>query len=233
MITEEEFYFSSGSMRLAGILGYPDTGQPQSIILLCGPHPNFAGNMDNNVIRGLFDDLAKHSLVLRFDYRGIGGSEIQLRDGVSKYDYWNEVEERKRYEEIVGDVRSALNALQLLSPKVPVHIVGYSFGAITGLLAGIELECVHTLIGISPPLLRYSFDFLQTCRKPCLLLSGRNDFVFTDDPSHGSFHWPPCVKQMILDGEDHFFRGREFIVVDQVLKFLNSGFTIGSIRSSP
>ena len=223
MIIEEKIFFTSGQLRLAGILGYPEVGRAIRAVLICGPHPNFAGNMDNNVVRALFLSLAENSMVLRFDYRGIGESEIRLPDDSSKYDYWNGVEERKEYSDIVNDVKAAYYALNEVEPRIPIYIVGYSFGAIVGLQAGMQLKSPPVkMVGISPPLLRYSFDFLRDCTVPCLLVSGRNDFVFTDDENQGAVHWPSNVSQRILDGEDHFFRERESIVVEQAMTFFNT-----------
>ena len=223
MITEEKIFFNSGPLRLAGILGYPEVGCPIRAVLLCGPHPNFAGNMNNNVVRALFHALAPNSIVFRFDYRGIGESEIRLHGDYSKYDYWNEVEERKEYSDIVNDVKAAYCALNEVDPRIPIYIAGYSFGAIVGLQAGIQLKRPPVkMVGISPPLLRYSFDFLHDCTVPCLLISGRNDFVFADGENQEAVHWPSTVSQRILDGEDHFFREREPIVVEETMTFLNA-----------
>ena len=52
-IVEEHVTIESKSLRLRGILTYPAASEPQQAVLLCSPHPHFAGDINNNVIRSL------------------------------------------------------------------------------------------------------------------------------------------------------------------------------------
>ncbi len=220
-IVEERILFQSDTLNLSGILAYPEIDEPQSAVLLCSPHPHFAGDMDNNVIEALARHFAERAVTLRFNYRGVGESEFHLTGESSVFDYWNEVEEYKRYTQPLQDVQAAFEALQKSAPGFDVYVIGYSFGAIMGLLHGLGNPNVNAMAGISPPLARYSFNFLEQCPKPCLLLSGTDDFVYAEQEAqflkeHGGSH----LKIELLDGMDHFFRGHEQMLAEKVQEFL-------------
>src|SRR5262249_32059156 len=67
----EEVHVHSGGRRLHGRLAYPEEGLPVAGVVLAGPHPLLGGTMDNNVVAGVGDGLARRGLLsLRFDYAG-------------------------------------------------------------------------------------------------------------------------------------------------------------------
>jgi len=111
LIVEERVTFPSGPLRLAGVLAYPQEVTPERAVLVCSPHPHFAGDMNNNVVAAVTRHLAAHAVVLRFDYRGVGESQIALGPEESAFDYWTDVEETKDYAGAVHDVRSAAQVL--------------------------------------------------------------------------------------------------------------------------
>ena len=227
-IVEERVRIGSGRLTLSGILSYPDAAAPLCGVLLCAPHPNFAGNMENNVIEALARHLAPRAVALRFNYRGVGDSEIHLPPSVSAYDYWSEAEETRNYADAIGDVRAAAQTLSRAAGSLPLIVVGYSFGAIVGLQYGASDSNVLAMAAIAPPLTRYDFDFLSNCTKACLLISGSDDFVFSAETS-ASLH-AACgsnVRQELLNGKDHFFRGDERTVCEKIGAFVRD-----AIRSS-
>lgn len=225
-ICEESVTIPNGALRLSGVLAYPETGAARFAALLCAPHPNFAGNMENNVIQALARDFARDAMTLRFDYRGIGASQSHLSDDVSVFDYWNQVEETQNYSDPFADALAAAAALCEFSSGLPLAIVGYSFGSIIGLRLEKHVTSLRAIAGIAPPLTRYDFSFLSKCRTPCLLLSGRDDFVLpTDGNADIQKSWPTCVTQTILDGHDHFFRGTEETVCHQVRTFVEKALS--------
>ncbi len=219
-VIEERTRFGQGG-RLAGVLHYPAAGMPGRAVLLCSPHPNFAGDMDNNVIRSLAGHLGKDCAVMRFDYRGVGESRIDLPPGLSALDYWEQVEEARRYDDALADAVEAADELFRVSGGLPMAAVGYSFGAAICTLTALADARFDVMAGISPPFKRISFDFLANCPKPCLLLSGRDDFVYDAAVARGLAESAGQRLSMeMLDGMDHFFRGQEDVVGQRVAAFL-------------
>lgn len=217
---------------ISGVLSYPEHEAPRAGVLLCSPHPNFAGNMDNNVIVALARRLSLSAVTLRFDYRGVGASTIELTSGESVYDFWNRVEETQEYVAPLEDTHAALSFLGESIGVAPLHVAGYSFGCITGLMQLRSNERVTSGVGIAPPLAKYGFDFLRDASKPCLLLSGTNDFVFTADAwsSLKSF-CSPRVQLETFEGHDHFFRGDELMICARTAAFF--GLPISTEEEMP
>lgn len=222
-IVEERITFASGPLQLSGVLSYPEQAAPELAVLVCSPHPHFAGDMDNNVIRAVAERLACHGVVLRFDYRGVGESEIALESEVSVFDYWTEIEEARDYRDPVADVEAAASALASATRSLDVGfcVVGYSFGAAAGMLFGHEANRVMKMVALAPPLGKISFDFLSSCLKPSLHLVGENDFLYSDENLRGYRQAVgPAAKVVVLDEADHFFRGDEDMLALEVDRFL-------------
>jgi alpha/beta superfamily hydrolase len=220
---EEHVTFLSGTLRLRGILSYPEQARPEQAVLLCAPHPHFAGDMNNNVISAMARRLAARCAVLRFDYRGVGESEIALGPEESAFDYWNALEETRDYGAAVEDVAAAAQALfaATASFDVGLSVVGYSFGAATGMLFGQRRSRVQKMVAVAPPLGKVSFTFLSDCRKPSLHLVGKNDFLYTEEKM-AAFRQAvgPAARIVVLDEADHFFRGDEDLVARQIEEYL-------------
>lgn len=222
LIGEELVSFRCGDLNLSGVLTYPEQHELRYAMLICAPHPNFAGNMDNNVVVALAREFSRDAMTLRFDYRGIGASEIRLPETVSVFDYWDDIEQLKNYAAPRADVAAALAALNDYSNGLPLVVLGYSFGSIVGLSGCMKLSGVSALVGVAPPLSMYPFDFLSDCEIPCLLISGDHDFVFSADESARSMR-NSLVTQVVLDGHDHFFRGTEDELCAQIRSFIEEG----------
>lgn len=221
-IIEERITFRSGELKLRGILSYPQSDAPKCAVLLCSPHPHFAGNMDNNVISELARRLAGDCVTLRFDYRGVGASQIKLPAGLSVFDYWDDVEESKNYDDAISDVVSAAKELSgAAGQSLPMIIVGYSFGVVTGFLHGCSSDSVALMVGIAPPLGKVSLDFLADCRKPHLLLVGEEDFLYSAQKKDKLEKALGPVGQIeLFNGSDHFFRGDENLVAERIDRFI-------------
>ncbi len=220
---EEYMTFLSGAVRLRGVLSYPGQTRPEHAVLLCSPHPHFAGDMNNNVICAVAGRLAARCAVLRFDYRGVGESEIALGPSESVFDYWNAIEETKDYSDAVEDVAAAARALLTATESfdVGLSVVGYSFGAATGMLFGCRESRVEKMIAIAPPLGKVSFAFLAHCHKPGLHVVGKKDFLYSDEKM-AAFRQSvgPAATVVVLDNADHFFRGDEDSIARQIEEYL-------------
>ncbi|MEN6426846.1 MAG: alpha/beta fold hydrolase [Phycisphaerales bacterium] len=220
---EEYVTFTSGAIRLRGILSYPEQDDPKHAVLLCSPHPHFAGDMHNNVVCAIARRLAARCAVLRFDYRGVGDSEIALPAGISAFDYWTEIEETRDYRDAVEDVTAAARTLLTATDSfgLGLSVVGYSFGAVTGMLFAHRESCVQKMVAVAPPLGKVSFAFLSDCPKASLHLVGKRDFLYSDERM-AEFRQSigPAATVTVLDEADHFFRGEEDSVARQIEEYI-------------
>jgi alpha/beta superfamily hydrolase len=210
-------------MDLRGVLAYPEQVTPRRAVLVCSPHPHFAGDMNNNVVCAVARRLAANAVVLRFDYRGVGESEIALDSGLSVFDYWTEIEETRDYRDAIEDVESAARALCRATESFDVafSVVGYSFGAVTGMMFAQEASRVHKMVAIAPPLGKVSFEFLSCCSKPSLYLVGKQDFLYSDAQVEAFRKMlGPAARVVVLESADHFFRAEEDMLAQKVDEFL-------------
>jgi alpha/beta superfamily hydrolase len=219
-ILEEQVRFGQDD-RLAGVLHYPAHAAPDWAVLLFSPHPNFAGDMENNIIQGLAQSLSANALALRFDYRGIGQSRIDLPVDLSVFDYWEDLEERRDYTDALADSGDAADALWRIGGGLPMIAVGYSFGVTTAARTALADDRFIAIVGVAPPLQRVDFQFLADCPKPCLLLSGSDDFVYDADVAAKLI--ASAGEQLTFDrleGMDHFFRDQVKVLAERVGCFI-------------
>lgn len=230
---------STDTWHLEGRLTYPDGIAPRGGVLLLAPHPHFAGDLDNNVLRALEAAVAPRGwATLAFNYRGIGASAIDpgllgsasgTESGMeSVYDYWERVERETRYGEILPDAGAAraFLARQLdtspLQPS-PLHLVGYSFGALLAALLTRELRGTlspASLTLVAPPIRRFPLPFLAELALPRLLVLAAEDFLYGRREIAAFRRLPPPRRVEVVEDADHFFRGLEGEAASRVAGFL-------------
>ncbi len=198
-----------GTLMLEGILEIPSPATASiHPAVICHPHPLFGGNMHNNVVRAARNALVdKGFACLRFNFRGTGASWGTHGNGVDE----------------VEDVLAAVDFVEA-TPRIDRNglvLAGYSFGCWVGLKAVASDPRPQGLIGISPPVDSYDFDFLKQERRPKLLIAGDRDFVCSKraflelldqipEPKHG----------VIIPGADHFHIGHEETIIEEIKSFL-------------
>jgi len=166
--------------------------------IVCHPHPLHGGTLHNKVVFHTMKALNSFGFpVLRFNFRGTGLSEGEHAGGIGE----------------VEDVRAALDWLEG-EFTLPVIFAGFSFGAAVGLRAAYADDRVRALIGLGLPAVPeetrvYDFDFLRTCPKPKLFVSGSRDQFGPPGKLEalvGTFADPK--KLVRIEAADHFFEGR-------------------------
>lgn len=220
-IVEETVEIQSPTGLLEGILAYPAESAPDSAALLLSPHPHLGGNMDNNVVRHLARRFAEDGrATLRFNYHGVGNSEIDLPVSLSVFDYWTKLEREQRYHELLPDATSAYRFLQGALPNADRRIVvGYSLGAFLAIMLA-EDDLTH-LIGISPPILKAPLPALRHTNTQMYFLGGDEDFAF--DPQAFQEYlseFGDGTTFQRLPGCDHFFRQHEESVYEALSAWL-------------
>ena len=166
--------------------------------LVCHPHPMFGGTMHNKVVFHAMKALNSFGFpVLRFNFRGTGLSQGEHDHGVGETD----------------DVRTAFDWLDR-EFHLPVIFAGFSFGAAIGLRAACPDDRVKAVIGLGVPLnpvdeRSYALDFLHSCYKPKLFISGSRDQFGARAKLEALVNSLPEPKKLeIIESADHFFEGR-------------------------
>ena len=198
-----DIYFGPDATKLHGVVMHSDTvGAPAAII--CHPHPQYGGNMNNNVVLGVEKELFEGGFTtLRFNFRGVGRSRGIFDNGIGEKD----------------DVLYAIEEMQRDGAVGGIVVVGYSFGAAMALPVAAEHDAVKALAGISPPTVLADFKFLTSVEKPMLIVAGSSD-EFCDATLVKSYVTQPNHTFEILPGVDHFYFNEELRVGKLVCDFM-------------
>lgn len=178
--------------RLEALLEEPDEFGPLDACVVCHPHPLHGGTMLNKVVYRMARALRRSgSVVLRFNFRGVGQSE-GMHDGGS-----GEVE----------DARAALDWMRARYPHLPCSLAGFSFGARVIL----ELGCgagAARLIAIGYPTRRSRHSLLENCTVPKYFVHSTNDEHGPRAELEAVFARAAEPKRLVwVPAEDHFFQG--------------------------
>ena len=218
---EEHVNFNSNGLKLEGILSYDENTLMPQLVLLCAPHPHLGGDMENNVITAFGTVLAKNGFAaLRFNYRGVGGSESRLNNIAEIYEYWEEVLNTDNYSDAQDDAVSALDYLKSAVDGNEIYVVGYSFGAVVTMRLGFNNKDISAFASISLPFGRFDTTFLSDCKKPKLFICTDNDFATSiEEVEKGMLGISEPKILDIIDGCDHFYIDKELEIANKVLKF--------------
>jgi uncharacterized protein len=190
--------------RLEAILDEPASAdradRPKAAIVFAHPHPQFGGTMHTKAVYQGAKGLSRIGCaVLRFNFRGVGGSPGEFDDGKGEME----------------DFGSALEYLVRKYPGVPLWAAGFSFGAWIALEVGAADDRVSTLIGIAPPVatsasgMNYTFPNTLESRKPKFFVQGEADEVCPLEALwsfYGKLHEPK--ELVVIDAADHLFDGK-------------------------
>jgi uncharacterized protein len=218
----EEISFSSNGFRLHGELVYPENDRVIGAAVIAGPHPLLGGNMHNNVVRGIGDELARRQVVtLRFNYRGVGRSEGPRMDVIGNVaEFWKNSHVPDEMD-LSHDVQGAIDyARQAAGPDLPLALIGYSFGC--ALLPRVQLDaCSPTMILLAPTIAKHDYDSYLAVPNPKLVIASEDDFASDAVRLQNWFDALTPPKRLIQKRFDnHFFRGHETWLAETVFDFL-------------
>ncbi len=192
---EIQVTFRSGDLNLEGLIANPGGGAPAAVV--CHPHPMYGGSMFNNVVDAILAALWQLGYAtLRFNFRGVGGSDGEYDGGP-------------------GEVDDAVAAMAFLLAQPGVRksgavMAGYSFGAMVAVSAGYERAEIARIVAVAIPLAMADARIPDGASKPVLLVSGDSDSY---SPVAGlralKAKIGDSARLEIVAGTDHFFGGRE------------------------
>lgn len=162
----------------------------RGVAVLCHPHPQHGGTLDNKVVQTLARAMALLGYTsVRFNFRGVGASQ----------GHWDEGR---------GEVDDALAvvAAERVAGK-PLVLGGFSFGAYVASQAAARLgaqQGAERLVLVGPAV--QSFDVAPVPANT-LVVHGEHDDVV---PLSAVFDWarPQALPVTVLPGAGHFFHGQ-------------------------
>jgi uncharacterized protein len=163
---------------------------PRGVAVLCHPHPQHGGTMDNKVVQTLsraFRHLGYTSV--RFNFRGVGASAGEWAQGVGEID----------------DALAVVAAFR--APDQPLVLAGFSFGAYVAANAAARLAAssgVERLVLVGPAASRFEMGPVPA---GTLVIHGEADDVV---PLNAVFDWarPQALPVTVIPGAGHFFHGQ-------------------------
>jgi alpha/beta superfamily hydrolase len=192
---------------LEAVLETPKEGGIRACAVICHPHPQHGGTMENKVVHTLGRAfVGRHMAALRFNFRGVGASE-------GLYDEGN------------GELSDALAAVAWLRhrlPGLPLWIAGFSFGAAIAIRAAATIDAAG-LISIAPAVARFAAGLKQQPTCPWLIVQGdKDELVDADDTIAWVNSLEPGPELQMFDDTSHFFHGRLIRLRDAVENFIES-----------
>lgn len=181
---------------------------PLGTAVVCHPHPQFGGTLDNKVVQTLaraFVQLGWRSV--RFNFRGVGASEGAWDEG------------RGEIDDALAVIASFALADDADQPAAPFVLAGFSFG---GFIAATAAERLPE--GAKPQRLVLVGPSTQAQQVPAVpadtvVVHGEADEVV---PLSATFAWarPQSLPVIVLPGVGHFFHGQLGLLKSVVVQAL-------------
>jgi alpha/beta superfamily hydrolase len=173
-----------------------ETSRHGGALIAVHPHPLYGGNMDNKVVEAAVRaGQACDLITLRFNLRGVGGSQGSYDEGIGEQD----------------DIGAALDFLgQRFSPQT-MSLVGYSFGAYVALAyCHRQNHGVDSLFLISPPPFLLPDDLSLDLPVVKKIVLGENDEIALAEEVKSRIPMKRAEELIqVIPGADHFFWGKE------------------------
>jgi len=178
--------------KLEGLLHERQGHTPEVAAIVCHPHPLHGGTLHNKVVHrvaaSFHDPLG--AAVLRFNFRGVGGSEGKFDHGVGELE----------------DARSALAFLRRRYPGTRLWVAGFSFGAWVAARLAASEPGIERLVLIAPPVRSSSFEVLRAASVWKLIVQGTRDEVCPlADLECEWMTWAQPRRLILIEGATHFF----------------------------
>ena len=166
-------------------------GHAQGVAILCHPHPVHGGTMDNKVVQTLaraFVQLGQRAV--RFNFRGVGGSDGQWDEGVGEID----------------DAMAVVAAQR--DAALPLTLAGFSFGSYVAAQVAQRLavagQPARRLVLVGPAT---TYDDMPSVPADTLVIHGEADDVV---PLKATLDWarPQGLPVIVLPGVGHYFHGQ-------------------------
>jgi alpha/beta superfamily hydrolase len=179
---------SADGTRLEGDLLSPADAIGTAVV--CHPHPLYGGSRQDAVVASITRAfVGAGRRVLRFDFRGTGGSQGAHDGGAAERD----------------DLRAAIDAVD--PGEDGLVIAGYSFGADIAL--SVDHPAADRWVVVAPPLALFGTDDLVAISDPrpvTVIAAAHDQFNSPADLEPKMAGWVNATLQ-VVESADHFFAG--------------------------
>lgn len=178
------------------------SGEPRGVAVVCHPHPQFGGTLDNKVVQTLSRAFVQLGWrCVRFNFRGIGNSAGHWDEGVGEID----------------DALAVIAASRIAG--APFMLAGFSFGACVASHAASRLaddEKPQRMVLIGPSTLKQPMAKVPA---DTLVIHGEADDVV---PLAATLDWarPQSLPVVVFPGVGHFFHGQLGLLKSTVVQEL-------------
>ena len=182
----------------------PTAGTPLlGLAVICHPHPQHGGTMDNKVVQTLARAYVQLGYrAVRFNFRGVGASAGSWDEGRGEID----------------DALAVIEAQRAAAPALPLALCGFSFGGYVAAQAASRLAAgqpVQRLVLVAPATSR--FEMPAEVPKDTVVIHGDADDVV---PLASTLAWarPQVLPVLVLPGVGHFFHGQLTLLKQLLLR---------------
>ena len=172
----------------------PDPAEERAAtIVICHPLSTHGGTMHNKVVTIIERSMRELGLrTVRFNFRGVGGSEGEFDDGYGESD----------------DLFAVIEWVRRTRPDDELWLGGFSFGSYVALRGALNVQ-LGQLITVAPPVDRYEFPNLHPPDCPWLVVQGdEDDLVSPDAVQRWVNQQSPKPTLIIMNETGHFFHRR-------------------------
>lgn len=180
----------------------PATMEPHGVAVICHPHPQHGGTMDNKVAQTLARAVVQLGWrSVRFNFRGVGASQGAWADGHGEVD----------------DALAVIAALR--DPKQPLLLAGFSFGGYVAATAARRLPDdakPQRLVLVAPSTQKQAVPAVPA---DTVVIHGEADEVV---PLASTLDWarPQALPVVVFPGVGHFFHGQLALLKNVLLQQL-------------
>jgi alpha/beta superfamily hydrolase len=192
----ESYFLDGAAGKIECLLEEPESREASEACLVCHPHPLYGGTMHNKVVYRMARALRRSgSVVLRFNFRGVGKSEGAHDQGAGELE----------------DAGLLLEWLRLRYTALPYSVAGFSFGSRIALRLGCSVEGVRRVIAVGFPTKSANVEYLKKCVTPKVFVQSTNDehgprpeleTIYRDIAEPKQIHWVPAADHFFRDGLD-------------------------------
>jgi len=194
---------------LDGVLDRPE-GEPRGVAVVCHPHPQFGGTLDNKVVQTLARAFLQLGwAALRFDFRGVGASEGAWDEGRGEVD----------------DALAAADFARRAVPHAPLVLAGFSFGGYVAASAAARLPEADRplrLVLVAPSTEKQRVPAVPA---DTVVVHGDADDVVPLAATL-AWAWPQTLPVVVLPGVGHFFHGQLALLKTVLVRELHALSTI-------